>query len=336
MAESTASITNLDLKKQAGYYLGYGRDNTAWSAAQAAHLVDVVKRCKRQVEAPPPLPGRRLGHEWSWLRPSRTLSLNAPYTTGTVAVTEGDATVTLTSGTFPTWAADGKISVSGASPIGVSTRTDGTHLEMDVVWPDATATLQTYEVFQDDYTLPDNVQRIEGPLTYAPGAGRCEVDLVPEAAIRLRRQNGTYMTGPPRLAATRPTTTAFTGQRAEIMLYPAPDDDYILTYTYVIIPDAFSADADYPLGGMFCSELYIESALAIAEADHPLAGQPIDTHRVRFFERLAAAVAVDGRYSSPSVLGYNGDRSDSIGYRLPRYESDNFSGIVTQNGQYSD
>lgn len=90
---------------------------------------------------------------WWWRRAQ--ISFQAPYSTGTITLTNGDATVTLAGGTYPTWAASGKFFVEGQI-LDVASRTDGTNVELDGAWNGDT-TSATYVLFQDEYDLPDDL-----------------------------------------------------------------------------------------------------------------------------------------------------------------------------------
>lgn len=107
---------------------------------------------------------RRL-HEarrWSWSIKAGQFIMPAVYDTGTVAVTLSDATVT---GTGTSWTADmaGRQFRAGAnSPIYTILRVDSaTSLELDAVWGKATATGQTYEIYQAFVTPPADFQSFQ-------------------------------------------------------------------------------------------------------------------------------------------------------------------------------
>lgn len=76
MAESTLSLTLLDYKRAVADYLGFGRDETVWSANELAQVVEYVKSGLRQFYNPPLLPGRATPHEWAFLRPTTTLAVS--------------------------------------------------------------------------------------------------------------------------------------------------------------------------------------------------------------------------------------------------------------------
>jgi hypothetical protein len=105
--------------------------------------------------------------QWSWFETHGSLSLQAPYDTGTITLTAGDATVTLAGGTFPAWAASGKILYDGKW-LRIATRTDGTNVELQTPWVEDTVAGASYVLYRDEYTLPTDCGRF-GRLY--PGTG---------------------------------------------------------------------------------------------------------------------------------------------------------------------
>lgn len=81
------------------------------------------------------------------------LNLNGAYSTGTIAITNGGTTVTLTGGTWPSWAASGELHYNGQW-FAVSSRTSDSAIELETSWSLDTISGETYELIQDEYTLP--------------------------------------------------------------------------------------------------------------------------------------------------------------------------------------
>lgn len=81
--ESSLSLKLSDLEAEVGLFLGYGRgedfDDTPWSDHQAAAIASCVRSGLRQFYFPPPLQGAV--HEWSFLKPTATLTLASGDTT---------------------------------------------------------------------------------------------------------------------------------------------------------------------------------------------------------------------------------------------------------------
>jgi len=75
MAESSLSIGFVDLEKEVGSFLGYGRTPDNWSAAQETDIDAAVQSGVRQVYYPPAVDKSTIGYEWSWLRPGFTFDI---------------------------------------------------------------------------------------------------------------------------------------------------------------------------------------------------------------------------------------------------------------------
>jgi len=179
-----------------------------------------------------------------------------------------------------------------------------------------------------DYDLPDDFAYIVTDFTYSTSyVGNGLIRKVGEQHIRKLREGNTLV-GKPQYFAIRPKTTAgTTGQRFEVLFYPAPDAVYTLEYRYAILLGKITAAAPYPYGGEMHGETILQSCLAIAE-ERQNDGVSGDMHRKKFFERLAASIALD-QNQQPDFHGYNGD--GSLGGRSPRLR--NRDGIeVTLNG----
>lgn len=83
--------------------MGYGRQETLWSTLQVARLNQWVNAGYRLVLFPEPLQPGGARHHWSFLWPDASLTLSAPYSTGTIRVTSGTVktfTGALGAGTF--------------------------------------------------------------------------------------------------------------------------------------------------------------------------------------------------------------------------------------------
>ena len=75
MAESGLSIGVSELRAEVGYLLGYGRTSANWSTAQLSEINGLVASGVRRVYFPPAIDQSVLAYEWSWLRPTTTLSV---------------------------------------------------------------------------------------------------------------------------------------------------------------------------------------------------------------------------------------------------------------------
>ena len=314
MSESTLAVSRTDLRAAVGFYLGYTRTSSNWTTEAAAQIDDSVLSGVRRFYFP------ETGYVWKFLYPASTLTLNAAYSTGTIAVTISTYTVTLTSGTFPTWAASGVFTAGGRS-YEISTRDSGTQITLATAYLGATETAATYIVDQRDYDLPDNFGSMRKDFTYPSGAYYGQFTRTDELTIRSMRNAPTILAYPS-LYAIRGKLTAGTsvGQRFEVMFYPAVNVDVTVDYVYSVIPDNLSASILYPYGGAKHAETLFESCIAVAEERYKDNGST--THQNAFVKRLGASMEFDKDDFSPSILAYNNDPLNTYGtdgnpYPLP-------------------
>lgn len=107
------------------------------------------------------------GQRWSYRRRETAIQTVAPYSTGTVTVTSGSATL-VGSGTTWTSAMVGRaIRVAGdpaylfvAAVASATSLTLGDPQANSITWPGATAAAQTYSIFQHQYALPTDVDLV--------------------------------------------------------------------------------------------------------------------------------------------------------------------------------
>jgi hypothetical protein len=327
---SVLTVTYSILRREVGRFLGYGRDPTAWTGGsdEAVDVEDILRSGVRRVLTPPPLPGEKKAHEWSFLRPVATFATTTPYETGTVTIASG--VVTLAGGTWPTWATQGMLTVAGAT-YAVASRTDGTTIALVDTSVSAAAGTD-YSLGRAFYDLPTDFADIDGPLTYAAGQSilRTRVDRI--SAHQLLELTASVVTpGCPRLFAIRPKAIDMSEATTyEMLLSPTPDAVYTLYYNYrVAIPALDGSTNTTPPGGDSHGELYLEACLAAAEQKlHDAQG----LHSARFMECLIASVSHDREVSCPETLGMNTDHSDSpIDWDDHRFTN---TGLTRYNGVY--
>ena len=98
---------------------------------------------------------------WSYLYKRHRIQTNAPYSTGTVAydVTGGsvERELVLTSGTWPTWAADGTVAISNVTYEAFRRVSDSVlQLDSNVTSAADIAAGASYTLYQDTYVLPED------------------------------------------------------------------------------------------------------------------------------------------------------------------------------------
>ncbi len=74
MAESTLSVGYSDLKREVGFYLGFGTDSAEFLADQLSLVDSIIQSGLRQFYNPPIVPGQNKPHLWSFLKPSRSIT----------------------------------------------------------------------------------------------------------------------------------------------------------------------------------------------------------------------------------------------------------------------
>ena len=320
MTESTLSTTITEINLAIAHQMGIDVDSDNWDAAQIAIINLVRKRGLRQFYFPPPSvvqSGQRTGvsippHEWSFLKPITELDLTGSYITGTLTVTELDATVLLTDGVWPSWTATKGTLVIDSVAYEISSRTDDTHIELSEAWAlDTEDTVEYTLKHNGNYDLPDDFGGIEGNMIYAEGSNKPDIRIIGEGKIRSLRAGTTSRTYP-QFAAIRPKKqeTTTTGQRFEIMFFPVTDVTYTLSYKMLVLPGMLVADTiTYPYGGATHAETILASCLAAAESQEDEIRGP---RWQEFMDRLAASIQIDKKMISADFFGYNRDNSDSV------------------------
>lgn len=150
-------------------------------------------------------------YKWSWLVSDGMLTFNETYATGTLTFTNGDATVTLAGGTWPTWIAEGgKILYQGIY-YRVTTRTSDTEIELATAWSQATVSGVGYVAYLNTYDLPSDCM-IFGKVFPGMGWG-WRPDPVSYSSLVEYMANNNFQAPNPGL---------FAIQNNQIVLWPAP------------------------------------------------------------------------------------------------------------------
>lgn len=302
MAESGLTLDLQTLRTFAveQFYGGTG-DYSALSTDEKARVDRVLNAGLRQFLYPPSVGGK--AHSWSFLRRNATITLQAPYSTGTVAVASG--VVTLTTGTWPSWAADGQLEIDGTD-YEVSTRDSGTQLTLVDTSLNVTAG-ETYTLHKDDYDLPDDFQSLAAHPTYQPSQTvRNDLMQVSEEEIRRRRaDDGVTAFDYPALYAIRAKVNDPTvGTRSEIMFWPKVKTSTLIYYRYDVRSDVLTTTNKYLWGASDHSETIKDSILAAFEFH--IDGQQGPAAQ-KFMQSLQASIDRDRRVGTSRNLGYNAD-----------------------------
>lgn len=100
--------------------------------------------------------------DWSYYHVHGRIILQAPYSTGTVA--SSGITVTLTGGTWPSWAATGAYLKVGEEICRVATRSSGSVVTLDTTLSlKADVTGQPYTLYRSVYPLPADFRNMDEP-----------------------------------------------------------------------------------------------------------------------------------------------------------------------------
>jgi len=169
---------------------------------------------------------------WPHLLRRSFLALHGPYNTGTITITAGSANVELTGGTFPAWAASGKLWISNQT-LDISTRTDDDTLTLDQVWGGDTITAGTYILYQNEYDLPDDLWRFHRNL---PGQ-RWGWGAQPGSIAEVLEAEASAIYG-------QAFPDIFAIANGAFLCWPYPNDDAMLAYTYYARPARLTTDTD--------------------------------------------------------------------------------------------
>lgn len=158
------------------------------------------------------------------------------------------------------------------------------------------------------YYMPDGFYgHLLGPITYAENTGHLELVEHPEAKIRAMRQYS-ETTGYPYYYAVRPLA-GDDKRRWELIVYPTPESDLVVTGRCRIFPNKLTELTDTPNCGPQFDEALLAACLAEAERQKEDASTIQEAH---WAEALTRAIAID-QQSAPTRLGDYGGGSDRPG-----------------------
>lgn len=290
-----------DLIVAIGHYLGWGRDTDAYSADQETRIDRHIRSGLLRFYNVP-------GYTWSFLQPESTITTVAPYSTGTVEITGG--TVTLTDGTWPSWAAGASLNVGGAY-YNVTARTDDSDITIDDTSLEVDAGT-SYSLGRYAYDLPAAFSQFDGELECRSTADAMygPISLSTAAEVRRRLAIEPAFSYPDIVGVRAKEFDATVGQRYEALFHPAPDAAYTYWYSYRVTPSMLSSVNLYPLGGTEHGETIREACLAAAELAE--IGQQ-GPHAAEFAVLLENSLSIDKLHHAPTSLGVEGGQEgDSL------------------------
>lgn len=298
-------------QQELGIVAEFGPDYTSWSTTQDRIIHSAICRGLCQFYSPPPT-GKKFqrSHRWRFLTPSSVLVTSAPYSTGTVEV--NDNVVILTSGTWPTWAADGRIEVGG-SFYDIYSRQSSTQLVLRESGVSVAAGA-TYTLTRPYHTMDSSLRSVDGDFIYQPGQSTSGTVMLTDFSSLQERESFYDSSGSPVVAAFVPEEfIGDTKPTKRLLLWPTPDASYRLNYKQVLFP-ADLEPGDFPLG----PEQHYETMLASCAA------MISQKQMERFMLLLESSIDHDNRDNNQH-LGQNSDLSD-VECELPRrrwpYNSD--------------
>jgi len=284
------------LQERVGHYLFGIR--TGFSSDQQSDIGDCLNDGLRRVYA---------AHNWSFLRPLADVVTTAPYATGTVTIASG--VVTLTGGTFPSWAASGVLKVSNRY-YSVASRGSDTQITLDDTSV-TVASAASFQLAQPEIALDATFDSVsnDSDLTYYPSAESWypPVKWRHDATIRHLEGTNPEFDRPVFYSVRTVSFDPTVGSRKVLALYPAPDKVYTLRVPMILRPVLLDAVNLYPIGGEVLAQVMLEACLASAEVNFE---EREHVHEKRFMELIGLAIREDQERSSPTSLGSDNPRSE--------------------------
>jgi len=284
------------LQERVGHYLFGIR--TGFSSDQQSDIGDCLNDGLRRVYA---------AHNWSFLRPLADVVTTAPYATGTITIASG--VVTLSGGSFPSWAASGVLKVSNRY-YSVASRGSNTQITLD----DTTITVASaasFQLAQPEIALDATFDSVsnDSDLTYYPSAETWypPVKWRHDATIRHLEGTNPEFDRPVFYSVRTVSFDPTVGSRKVLALYPAPDKVYTLRVPMILRPVLLDAVNLYPIGGEVLAQVMLEACLASAEVNFE---EREHVHEKRFMELIGLAIREDQERSSPTSLGSDNPRSE--------------------------
>lgn len=168
-----------------------------------------------------------------WYRRMSYITLRPTYNTGTLTLTEGSPTVTLATGTFPTWVSAYASLEIGGQFFPIASRDSGSQVTLSVTWGEASTTSTSWVVFQDQYALQSDCLRF-GRLY--PGEGWVWQG-TPRKYVDVQAAKNAALWG-------QKFPAVWAIQKDRIHLWPYPSQKTYLAYDYYIRPAILTSGSD--------------------------------------------------------------------------------------------
>jgi len=238
-------------------------------------------------------------HHWPRFLTIGQISLNAAQTI-TVAVTQGSNTITLASGSWPTFASTGfaKLYINGQI-LRVATATTGTTATIENNWASATSAAISCVLFQDEYLLPNDLFNVARIL---PGTRWSLMQMASGPDLIMACQSGaTYGQRIPAMWGII---------KQQMLLYPYPSQNDLLSYAYWRKPVELASGTDVADWDPAQNEVLrraIDYTVSLRYGGY--AGGTTDQAYAQFKEALARSIPND-RESSLEDAALGNDLSD--------------------------
>lgn len=195
--------------------------------------------------------------ELEYLQKRAFLTCVAPYETGTVAVSNGGTTVAGTDTVWTSAMTGRKIRIGGRDEYYTITYVSPTSLTLDSAYAGTAETAGEYIIFQDEYSLVSDVEKI---ISMVNNNQRRRIGHVDPLEFDDLYQDPTVIGNPfMRIPAGRDTSNYM-----KVQLYPIPDTNYVLPYRYRKQIADMSGDNDVSVIPNKYHELLILGGLAMA------------------------------------------------------------------------
>lgn len=306
------------LLERVGHYLFGIRSR--FTSDQVCDITDCIRDGLQRVYS---------AHDWSFFRPIVDVATTAPYSTGTITIASG--VVTLSGGTFPTWAADGVLMVNN-SYYSASTRDSDTQITLDATAV-TIAGASSYQLARPEIPMDAAFDAVanDSDLTHYQNADSWypPVRQRHDQFIRKLEQSSPEFNRPAWYSVRTTLFDATVGSRKVLAMYPAPDQVYTLRVPMILRPIMLDAVNEFPVGGEVLSQVILEACLAAAEHNFE---EREHVHEKRFMEMIAMSIRNDQERRSPAALGPDSPRGVSGGFGCSYHSREQRIGNVTLGG----
>jgi|GEM_PF-1044199 len=305
---TSGPVSYATLKERVGHYLFGAEVGTAFTQDQLTRIGYCISDGLRRVYA---------AHEWSFFKPVVDVTTTAPYITGTVTVANG--IVSLTGGTFPSWAASG-IFLVNKKYYSVASRDSNTQITLDTLTVNV-ASASTYSLSRPVIPMDAAFDSIanDSDLAYYPGDDQWYPAAVQrhDAAIRKLEAENPEFSRPCFYSVRTDRFDPAVGSRKSLAFYPAPDAVYTLRVPMILRPVDIDDANPYPIGAEMLSQAILEACLAAAEHNYE---EREHVHEKRYQEMIVLAIAKDMDRSTPTSLGPDAPRGEFGKYNVFDYD----------------